>query len=236
MYKVPDREKISVDLRNHGHSPHVDAEEMTYEAMSNDIISVLDNYNIDCACILGHSLGGKVAMQTALMYPKRVSELIVVDIAPIQYAASVHAADASVAAEAMSAVDFRKIETRDDVNKILEKHGVDIVSVRDFLLTNLVRVTDKNSSVRYKWKSNVDGIRKALPYLRGFPQHDNSTFDGKTCLIRGGQSPFVPFQAMRPFTKLFPNTTLTTISEARHWIHAQFPEEFCRSVNRFLTQ
>lgn len=231
---APKRAKISVDLRNHGQSPHVPASDMTYEAMSEDLISVLDSHGIEKACLLGHSLGGKVAMQTALTNPTRVSELIVVDIAPIPYAPSKNAADASVAANAMVAVDLRSVQSRQDADTALAKNGVDIESVRSFLLTNLTRVTDSSANTRYKWKSNVHAIREALPVLRDFPPHKDKTYVGRTCLIRGGNSRYVPFQSMLSFTKRFPNTKLITISDAGHWVHSQRPEEFCRSVNDFL--
>lgn len=234
MTLAPKREKISIDLRNHGQSPHVPASEMTYEAMSGDLISVLDSLEIDKACLLGHSLGGKVAMQAALTNPKRVSELIVVDIAPIPYAPSKNAADASVAADAMAAVKLDSIQSRQDADGALAKNGVDVAAVRNFLLTNLTRTTDPFADTRYKWKSNVHAIREALPILRDFPRHENTVYEGRTCLIRGGNSRYVPFQSMLSFTKRFPNTKLITISDAGHWVHAQSPDEFSRSVNDFL--
>lgn len=173
-------------------------------------------------------------MQTALTNPTRVSELIVVDIAPIPYAPSKNASDASVAADAMAAVELHSVQSRQDADVALEKNGVDIPAVRDFLLTNLTRETDPSANARYKWKSNVHGVRKALPVLRGFPQNEDAVYKGRTCLIRGGKSRYVPFQSMLSFTKLFPNTKLITISDAGHWVHVQSPDEFCRSVNDFL--
>lgn len=204
---------------------------MTYDHMSNDVISLLDNLSMPKACLLGHSVGGKVAMHTALRHPSRISELIVVDIAPIRYEPRHHASDSAVVARAMAAVNFREMRTRVDVDEALQTHGVDVATVRNFVLTNLTRGDDG----LFRWKPNIDVILESLQTLVDFPTHgDDATFTGRTCAIRGGKSHYVPFQAMRDFTRFFPNTKLMTIEDAGHWIPSQAPDEFVRCVNDFL--
>lgn len=210
---------------------------MTFDNMSDDVIALLDSLDIPKATLLGHSMGGKVAMQTALTYPDRVNKLIVVDIAPVTYKPGNHPSDSTIASRAMAAIDLTSVKTRKDVDQLLQQQGISIEAVRQFLLTNLTTISSdsQNSQKQYQWKSNVNEIVDAIPHLLSFPDHEYGvTYDGKTCVIRGGKSNYVPFQAMRTFTKLFPKTKLVTISDAGHWVQAQMPDEFCQSVTDFL--
>lgn len=230
------REKIGVDLCNHGLSPRLEADDMSYPTMADDVISLLDSLHIRTACLIGHSMGGKVAMQAALTHPQRVSELVVVDIAPVTYSARSDPSDPPVAAHAMAKIDLRSVQSRNDVDKLLSQSGVASQSVRQFLLTNLVRNDDKGDkdAPLYRWKTNVNAVVDALPRLMAFPDQRGAIYSGKTCIIRGGKSTYVPFKVMPTFTKLFPNAKLVTISEAGHWVQAQMPDQFCRAVNDFL--
>lgn len=236
MLIASQREKIGVDLCNHGSSPRLNGKDMSYPAMADDVIELLDSLHIRTACLIGHSMGGKVAMQTALTYPQRVSELVVVDIAPVTYSARSDPSDPPVAAHAMARIDLRNIRSRNDVDNLLSQSGIGSKSVRQFLLTNLVKNDDKSEkdAPLYRWKTNVNAVVDALPCLMAFPDQRGAIYSGKTCLIRGGKSTYVPFKVMPAFTKLFPNAKLVTISEAGHWIQAQMPDEFCRAVNDFL--
>lgn len=218
-------------------SPHVPADEMTYEEMADDVVTLLDKLDVPSACLVGHSMGGKVAMQTALMHAERVSELVVVDIAPITYPTQGAMSDAMVSARAMAELDLDSMTSRADVDRRLTELGVKAEPVRQFLMTNLVRdeaTDDADAAPQYRWKANVQAIASALPGIMSFPDHTGRSYDGRTCVIRGGKSPYVPFQAMRQFTQLFPKTKLVTISEAGHWVQAQMPNEFISSVNDFL--
>lgn len=209
---------------------------MTYVAMADDVIALLDELDMPKACLVGHSMGGKVAMQAALAHPERVSSLIVVDIAPVTYAARTDPSDPPVAAQAMTKIDMHDVRSRTDVDAHLINHGVESRYVRQFLMTNLVRNDTKKEEGApiFRWKTNVQAVVEALPTLLAFPEQHSTIYKGQTCAIRGGKSVYVPFKVMPTFTKLFPNTKLITFSEAGHWVIAQMPDEFCRSVNDFL--
>lgn len=235
MSSAPSREKIGIDLRNHGKSPHLHPQQkMTYQSMAEDLATFLDDHRIEKACLVGHSMGGKVAMHLALSYPSRVSELVVVDIAPIDYTIDMPSGDPVIATRAMRAVDLRHATSRAHVDQQLKRYGLEKEAVRQFVMTNLVADSNLTEGTKYRWKVHLEAIESSLPEIMKFPDHQGNKFDGPTCLIRGGKSKYVPFQSMRVFTSLFPNTKLVTISDAGHWLQAQMPDEFCRSVNDFL--
>lgn len=201
--------------------------------MAADISAFLEAEGIEKACLIGHSMGGKVAMQLALSEPEKVSELIVVDISPISYVVGKDSGDPYVAAKAMRAINIEKMATRADVDAALLENGVKSEAVRQFAMTNLIASTT-NTGKTYQWKLNLAAIEEAFPSIMAFPEQNGRSYKGPTCLIRGGKSKYVPFQSMRVFTSLFPNSKLVTISEAGHWLQAQAPDDFCESVNDFL--
>lgn len=228
---APERTKIALDLRNHGQSAHT-FEGMSYEQMANDVSSFLEENNIHKACIVGHSMGGKVAMQLALQEPHKVSELIVVDIAPVTYKKSKSPSDPSNAMTAMRAINLSACKRREHVDNALQVQGVASKTVRQFVMTNLR--TNTAGTQLYSWRLNLDAIIEALPDLRSFPDTHGRVYSGPTCIIRGGKSPYVPFSVMRLVTTLFPNSKLVTLSEAGHWLQAESPNAFCNAVNDFL--
>jgi len=207
---------------------------MRYEDMALDVADFLHTHQIPKASLIGHSMGGKVAMQLALSHPHLVAQLVVVDIAPVTYADRSGPADPFTAIRAMSAINLSHFQTRAQIDEALRVHGVASLQVRQFVMTNLKQ--SSNSSSKYEWKLNLPAIHAALNDISAFPHHDRKTFGGPTCLIRGGKSDFVPFQAMKLFVSLFPNTKLVTLSDAGHWLQAQAPDQFCRSVNDFLAR
>lgn len=205
---------------------------MAYEDMASDLVSFLDEIEIEKACVIGHSMGGKVAMQLALTEPSRVSELIVVDIAPVKYTPGKDSGDPYATTRAMQAVDLSVCQTREDVSAQLLHNGVESESVRQFVMTNLIPT--KGDTSKYAWKPNLPAIEAGFSDIMSFPDHTGKVYEGRTCLIRGGKSKYVPFQTMKVFTSLFPNSKLVTISDAGHWLQAQTPDDFCKSVNDFL--
>lgn len=223
-----------MDLRNHGRSPHVSIEEgMRYEDMAGDVLQLMDTERIEKMCVIGHSMGGKVAMQVALSEPQRVSELVVVDIAPLNYTVGKDSNDPYIATKAMTKIDFSNIQRRSEVDAQLLKHGVKSEAVRQFVMTNLAS-EEEQSKRTYRWKLNLAAVHAAFPNIMSFPDHTGRVYNGPTCVIRGGKSKYVPFEAMKRFTSLFPRSKLVTISEAGHWLQAQAPDDFVASVNDFL--
>lgn len=223
-----------MDLRNHGRSPHVSIEEgMRYEDMAGDVLQLMDTERIEKMCVIGHSMGGKVAMQVALSEPQRVSELVVVDIAPLNYTVGKDSNDPYIATKAMTKIDFSNIQRRSEVDAQLLKHGVKSEAVRQFVMTNLAS-EEEQSKRTYRWKLNLAAVHAAFPNIMSFPDHTGRVYNGPTCVIRGGKSKYVPFEAMKRFTSLFPRSKLVTISEAGHWLQAQAPDDFVAAVNDFL--
>lgn len=225
---VPARAKVGLDLRNHGQSPH--AAGMSYEAQAADVAAALSREGIDRAVVVGHSMGGKVAMHLALTQPELVGALVVVDVAPVTYAHRPGGTPSVL--RAMQLADVNECATRDEVDAALERHGLKNIAMRRFVMTNLVTRADGG----FSWRVALDEIVRELPQIMAFPSHPGRVYHGRTCVIRGGKSQYVPFSAMRDFTAFFPATKLVTLSDAGHWLQAEQPDTFCSTVNSFLQE
>jgi len=160
-----------LDLRNHGASPHDD--DVSFEAMASDVIEFMDGQDIAHTALMGHSLGGKVAMQVALDTPERISKLIVGDIAPVDYP---HHHDRIF--DGLNAVSRLSPSSRREAEHILAEY-VDIPEVRLFLLTNLVRGDDKS----LVWRINVNGLENGYGEIAGRPH--GLPYEGPGLFIRG---------------------------------------------------
>lgn len=212
---------IAVDLRNHGRSPHSDA--MSYEAMADDVVELMDRMEIERAHILGHSMGGKVAMTLALAHGPRVDRLVVADIAPRAYAP-----DHAGILKALGAVDPAMHSDREDIDHALAEH-ISSVPVRQFLMKNLDR--DGNA---YRWKMNLPAISEAYDHLRGALPSDGS-FDGPVLFVAGGESGYMDASDMPRIRAQFPEAELHVLKGAGHWVHAEAPDAFSEAVLSFLT-
>lgn len=210
------------DLRNHGRSPHVP--EMSYRSMAEDVLEYLDSRRLDRSNIIGHSMGGKVAMTCAFMYPEAFSRLVVADIAPRAYPP--HHDDIFAA---LDALDPSTLESREDAEAVL-KHHLPAPRVRQFLLKNLHRLKGGG----YEWKMNLPVIRKSYGELRKWPSFGSNTFPEPTLLIWGTESPYVTDEDRDAFMESFPLARFGSI-DAGHWLHADDPTEFFRIVHEFLT-
>jgi esterase len=210
---------ISVDLRNHGRSPHHASQ--TYTDMAGDLIELCDLLNLDTIHLLGHSLGGKVAMQFATQYPERIDQLVVVDIAMRTYP------DAQTyLIDAMLAVDLSKAKSRGEVDQILSS-TIDNVKVRQFLLMNLVKIEDK-----LQWRINLPALKANYPAIR--QSVCESTRYDKPCLfIRGDRSDYVRDDDVAQIKAHFTQAQFTNLP-AGHWVHAEQPQAFIEVVTGFL--
>jgi pimeloyl-ACP methyl ester carboxylesterase len=210
-----------VDQRNHGRSFHSD--EFSYEVMAEDLKKYCDDKGLDDIVLLGHSMGGKTAMQFAAKYAAMISKLIVVDIAPKYY--PLHHQDIL---KALSSLDFSEIETRGQAEEVLAQY-IKNRGVRLFLMKNLYR----------KSKSEF-GLRINLPILKetveniGVGLEDDVVYNGDTLFIAGGNSNYI--EAMDgPLIKYhFPNARIETIEGAGHWVHAEKQEIFFKTCMAFL--
>ena len=210
-----------VDLRNHGRSPQVDG--LSYPAMAQDLHDFMEQNWIHKAHILGHSMGGKVAMEFALTYPDMVDNLIVVDIAPRLYRPGHDDIFA-----ALFAVDLKTIESRQAAEAILEQY-IDEWGVRQFLLKNLSRMKEGG----FEWKMNLPVIYRDYTNILKPPTQEGP-FEGPTLFIRGEKSGYVNDEDILRIQELFPRSALHTISGAGHWVHADQPEVLKAIVMEFL--
>ncbi|MBY4678523.1 alpha/beta fold hydrolase [Marinobacterium arenosum] len=211
---------IAVDLRNHGRSPH--SEQMDYASMAQDIVELMDQLELPSAHLLGHSMGGKVAMQLALNAPERIDKLIVVDIAPVQYPA--HHDDVF---KGLFAIDLAELGSRGDADRQLAIH-VEEPSVRAFLLKNLYRTEQK----QFAWRMNLASLHQQYGRISEAPSGD--AFQGPTLFIKGANSDYLVPAYRDQVVALFPSAGYKMIDGAGHWPHAEKPAQFSRIVLNFL--
>lgn len=211
---------IAVDLRNHGRSPHTDV--MDYNAMANDVIELLDDLSLTDVNIMGHSMGGKVAMQIALNHPERLRKLIIVDISPVVYQA--HHDDVF---KGLFSIDLNHIKSRTEADRTLAQQVSD-PSVRAFLLKNLYRDEHKI----FNWRMNLPTLAQTYANLRQAPH--GVPFTGETLFIKGANSDYILPDHRELILCLFPLATYKLIEGAGHWPHAEKPSIFTKLVLNFL--
>ncbi len=210
----------TLDLRNHGRSPH--AREMTYAAMARDVLEFTQDLHAGDVHVMGHSMGGKVAMQLAISYPQLVDRLIVVDVAPRAFD------DARPRViQALKSVDLAKHTDRRSIDRALAPH-FESRSVRQFLMKNLVR-----KDGRFAWRPNLDALERAYPGIAG-PVTAKGIFEGDALFLRGELSDYIRESDERDIVRRFPAARIETVPGAGHWVHADAPEAFARRVSEFL--
>lgn len=212
----------NVDVRNHGMSFHEN--NMEYSALAQDIIETLDHLNITNTVILGHSMGGKIAMEVALNHPNYINQLIVADIAPIAYPPH-H----NQIIQGLQSIDFAQVGNRKEADAQLA-HYVDDVGVRQFLLRNL---TKKNEQLTFK--CNLEFIALNYPQIvQGY--QGNKQFSKPTLFIKGGNSDYITSDHREKISQLFPHSKAKVIQGAGHWLHAEKTVAFNRIVLNFLAE
>lgn len=211
---------IAVDLRNHGRSPH--ARGMGYEAMAADLLALLDRLGIERVHLLGHSMGGKVAISLARLAPRRVASLIVADIAPRAYG---HDHDTVFAA--LRRVAEGRPANRGEADELLAEH-VEERAVRLFLATNLERAEEGGLRLRL----GLDEIQQDYEAIMGAPAGEGA-FTGPTLVLRGAHSHYVTDAMLPELREVLPEARVVTL-DAGHWLHAERPEAFRQAVDDFL--
>lgn len=209
------------DQRNHGQSPHSD--EMNYPVMADDVNEFMESHHVDSAVLVGHSLGGKAAMQFALQFPGRVEKLVVEDMAPRAYP-SVY----ENYMEVLLRLDLARYQTRQQMEEALAPEIADL-TLRRFLLKNLGRSPEG----QFFWKINLPGLAKNAARLRE-PIVSDRPFEKPTLFVRGGKSDYIRPGDEPGIRKLFPRAQVETLPSAGHWVHSEKPEEFMRAILRFL--
>lgn len=212
-----------IDLRNHGRSPHF--VEFSYTSMANDIAEFISEKKLNNPILMGHSMGGKVAMTYALNYPEKIEKLIIVDIAPKYYAPH-H----QKYIDAFNSIDLKTVSTRKEVEEHFTRQVSDI-GERQLLLKNLYW----NENERLAWRVNIDAISKHIDEM--CEAQDSSKMCNKPCLfIRGEKSKYITNEDAALIQQIFPNSKIETIPNAGHWVHAEKTQDFLTCVLHFLKQ
>ena len=210
-----------VDLRNHGRSFH--ANQHNYEVMTEDLLSYLNAYNLDEVSLIGHSMGGKVAMTFACMYPDRVEKLVVVDISPKYYPPH-HQEILS----GLKAVDRSNLTSRKDADQILSQYFSES-AMRQFLLKNLYWRSSSELTFKFNLKVLSDQIENV-----GQALHTDALFDRPTLFIVGQSSNYIKETDVEHIESHFPDFEIVEIPKSGHWVHAENPDQFFDKVSRFL--
>jgi pimeloyl-ACP methyl ester carboxylesterase len=212
---------VALDLRNHGASPQ--APGMAYAAQAEDVAETLAALGIERAAVLGHSMGGKVAMMLALTRPDLVERLIVADIAPRPYPPALRAVVA-----ALQAVPLHPGLTRQEADQAL-RTAVPEAPIRSFLLQNLRFETAPPS-----WRIGLREIAAAMPEIEDFAPPPGARFEGPALAMAGALSPYIRAEDHAAFRALFPRIGFASIPRAGHWLHAENPESFLAALKEFL--
>ena len=212
----------TLDARNHGDSPHADS--MSYQQMAEDVVRFVDENELENVILLGHSMGGKTAMQLALKFPDRIAALIVVDIAPVCYD---HQQKQLKLIEAMQGLHIAAEMSRSDIEK---KLALKIPEKRllSFLMTNLYR-----QNGQFQWRIGLEQIAAGMPYLLNYPEL-NSVFKGPVQFIGGENSAYLKFGYHALIRKIFPESRITMLKNCGHWLHVEQPAAFQKTVKEFI--
>lgn len=214
---------LAVDQRNHGGSPHSD--EFSYALLAEDLHAFVQQHELGAVYVLGHSLGGKTAMEYALRYPAEIARLVVVDIAPRAYPP--HHDEIF---DALCHLDLRAYTSRSALDAALAERLPDAVT-RQFLLTNAAR--DEQGG--FRWKLNLAALERNYDQIT-VEIAGGRSFDRPTLFVRGERSDYVQPADEPAIRALFPQAAIATVAGAAHWVHAEAPAEFARVVREFLPE
>ena len=216
---------VAADLRNHGRSFHDPI--MTYSLMAEDVLGLMAHLNIDKVIVLGHSMGGKVAMQLALMAPEKVSAVVVGDIAPVDYPSSHDNVLAAIKhynpAESLSRTDADKLFGR----------FVEEPAVRQLLIKNLMR----NEEGQFVWRINAEALLSNYDNIKVAPDFEVGTgkgFDKPVLFVKGSESEYLLTEHKPIIDRYFPQASLKVLTGTGHWLHAEKPDAFNGIVERFI--
>ena len=221
-----------LDLRNHGKSPFADSH--TYDDLKDDLIRFYEKHKIEKATILGHSMGGKVAMWFAADFPEKVEKLVIADIAPKNYLLLNDNSQFYLHQNillAMQEIDFSIVHSRNDVDDFMSEK-LDDARIRQFLLKN---ITKDSKTKLYKWRVNAEVLYEHLEEI--VSGVNKIWFDDRipivsypVIFIRGLRSNYILDEDADEIRQIYPDAKIVDIPEAGHWLHAEQPEEFMEAV------
>lgn len=211
------------DLRNHGHSPHGPH---SVAAMRDDLLALMDAEDVEGAFVLGHSMGGLVAMECAFRAPDRLSGLIVEDMAPQTRTESM-----AWIFEALQNLDLSKVDRREDADALLAD-AIQEPGVRQFVLQNLKRQPDGG----YGWRCNLPELHRYVASGERLELSEQDRYTGPTLFVGGETSDYRLVEKEASLRRHFPELRLEMIPDASHWVHFDQPEAFVRVVGAFLEE
>ena len=219
-----ERPVVTMDLRNHGLSGHDPF--MDYATMAKDVTDTLNALNFDTVDLLGHSMGGKVAMQLAAKFPQRLRSILVADIAPVAY----EPRHQSILA-GLKAINLATLKSRKEALEVLLQYEPDQRACQ-FLLKGL----HKNHVGEFALRYNLGAIQDNYQAISAAPifSEDTSIYKGPALVLKGENSAYILPQHKASFDQFLPNFTLKIMADCGHWLHAEKPELFSRLVSRFL--
>lgn len=223
------RRVICLDLVNHGDS--FSRPTMSYKEMAEDVVNTMDSLGLDRAALVGHSMGGKVAMMAAFQHPDRIERLCVLDMAPAKYST----ADGSnwrsnrQLVQALADLDIKNIKDRRAADAQLAQSVLD-PNIRAFALSNLY--VDKNKNLA--WKCDLHSIIAHLDSLASWDADEDASFQNPSFFLAGANSRYIRSIHLPDIEKAFPNFSLRTVKDAGHWVHAEKPRETMEYTRDFL--
>ena len=220
-----DYEVISLDLPNHGLSSHVAS--FDYPVLATMIAAHIESLNIAPCHFVGHSMGGKVAMQLALDYPHLIKSLVVADIAPVTYThRHTHIFDA------LNAIDLASLTNRAQATKVITEHGID-AGTAQFLLKNLAKGDEG-----FFWRCNIDNLANNYErIISGLTDESgDACFNGATLFIKGENSDYITSDHRPAIMQYFPTAQAKIIQGTGHWLHAEKPASFNKIVSDFIAK
>ena len=212
-----------IDQMNHGNSPH--SQSINYKTLTIDLFNFIKSKNLSEVNIIGHSMGGKVAMKFALDYEDLVNKLVIVDIAPKKYLNNLNF---NYIIRGINSLNIDRISTRKEADYLLSKY-VSERYIRNFLLKNLKR----NSLKSFVWKSNMKLITDSIKDLYAGISNDSKSYSN-VLFIKGEKSNYILDNDWDNIIGLFPKAKLSTINNSGHWVHFDNPEKFYLNVMSFL--
>ena len=214
---------ITPDLRNHGDSAHLSG--MRYQDMANDVLALSHHLGIESFDLLGHSMGGKIAIEIALSQAKKLKRLVVVDIAPKSYPLW-HL----VTFKALLSLPVADLKSRSQADEVLSSQ-IDDPFERAFLLKNL----KSNQTGGYTWSCDLQEITRAYLTIANFTRSNQSKFNGDTLFIKGEKSPYIDAEKdIAIIHEFFPTSTIETIKDAGHTPHIEKADVFFKMISKFL--
>lgn len=221
----PELQTLLVDLPNHGRSEWTESFDYIEQA---DLVAehLRETVAADAPVhLVGHSMGGKIAMALALRHPELIGRLVIVDISPSQRASM---GEFDHLLSSLMSLDLAQLSSRNDADEKLQGQ-IPQTMVRSFLLQSLNRTAEG-----FSWRSNLKLLHRSLPVIGDFPSFGSAQFTGPTLWIAGADSDYVQPEHAPAMRELFPAVRQTTIKNAGHWVHSQQPQIFTEVLRRFL--